>query len=566
MYCLKNFYQSKLRATTRTSCYIVFLFLLTLNICYSKNQSGIASAHPMATMAGINVLEKGGNAFDAAIAVASTLAVVEPFGSGIGGGGFFLFYKASEDKYTFIDARETAPAFSNSKMFNDDTGNYSRKKALDSPLSAAIPGLPAALGYIAEFYGRLDLTSSMAESINIAKKGFPVTERYRRMAGFRLECLNQFDKSSDIFLDKMKVPQIGFKIKQPELANTLSLISKDSSKFYNGRIAEDLVAGVIEGGGLWQLTDLSNYSIKERQPVVEDFNEIRLISAPPPSSGGLILIQALKILENFELPNFSQGDRVHLIVESMKKGFRDRAKFLGDPDFNNIDVDGLISTEYIERLRQEISINSASSSENIVETKTLEGDQTTHFSIIDHEGNIASVTLSINYPFGSCFVAGKTGVLLNNEMDDFSISPATPNAYGLVGLKPNSIEANKRPLSSMTPTILDSVTNTAVLGTPGGSRIISMVLLSILEYINGKTPDAWVSVPRYHHQFIPNKIQFEKGAFSAELRKALIKKGHELKEINRLYGNMQALLLEKEDGKVTVASDPRGEGASLVLE
>lgn len=566
MLCIKSFY----RLTTKIiKIYFISVTVLTFGIvglCYSQNQAGVASAHSKATNAGINILKVGGNAFDAAVAVASTLSVVEPFGSGIGGGGFFLLYLADTDKYVFIDAREMAPALSSGKMFNDVNGNYSRALALDSPLSSGIPGLPAALSHIAKFYGSLDLNVTMRESIEIAREGFRVSERYRRMAGFRLECLKSNREASKIFLSKLKVPPLNYLIKQPELAETLASISRDGSIFYTGKIAEEMVESVKQQGGIWSLDDLKNYVLKERKPIIEDIDGLRLVSAPPPSSGGIVLAQALKILENYELSNYKKSDRIHLIVEAMKKGYQDRAIYLGDPDFNNIDQKKLLSLEHIDALGRDISLNVASNTENFWEQHKIKGDQTTHFSIIDGKGNIASVTLSINYPFGSCFVAGNTGVLLNNEMDDFSVDSGTPNAYGLVGLKPNSIEPRKRPLSSMTPTIVDSKLSKAVLGTPGGSRIISMVLLSILEYRDGFKPDTWVSIPRYHHQFLPNKIQFEKGAFSFELKKQLIKKGHELKELNRLYGNMQAILLDKNSGKVWVASDPRGEGSALLLK
>ena len=545
---------------------IIILSLGTVGLCYSQNQAGVASAHPKATDAGLNILKMGGNSFDAAIAVASTLSVVEPFGSGIGGGGFFLLYLADADKYVFIDAREMAPALSNGEMFDDANGDYSRAKALDSPLAAAIPGLPAALSHIAKRYGKLDLDVTMRDSIRIAKDGFRVSERYRRMAGYRLECLKNNKEASNIFLSKLEVPPLDHLIIQPDLANTLSSISRDSSSFYSGKIAKEMVRSVNKNGGIWSKNDLKSYVLKERIPIIESIGGLRLVSAPPPSSGGIVLAQSLKILENYELSNFKKTDKVHLIVEALKKGYKDRAIYLGDPDFNKIDQKKLLSSDYINKLRREISLDVASASENLSEQGRAKGEQTTHFSIIDAAGNIASVTLSINYPFGSCFIAGNTGVLLNNEMDDFSVDAGTPNAYGLQGLKPNFIEPGKRPLSSMTPTIVEDKLSKAILGTPGGSRIISMVLLAILEYRKGLKPDSWVSVPRYHHQFLPNIVQLEKGAFNSKLKRQLLKKGHKLKELNRSYGNMQAILLEKKSGKIWVASDPRGEGSAILLE
>ena len=539
---------------------ILFLIGLNARAIEIPGVGAIASAHPLATDAGMEILGSGGNAFDAAVAVASTLAVVEPYSSGIGGGGFFLVYEKEKDSYSFIDARETAPDAARADMYLDSAGNFERLKSLNGPLAAAIPGLPAGLVHLSGNYGDKELTECFRMAIMLAEKGFSVGERYVRMAGFREKSF--MGEARKIFLGG-SLPLRGKKVIQKDLANTLRKIASDKAySFYHGDTGSLLVKGVQKNGGIWKKSDLASYSVLERKPVIGRYRDVKIISAPPPSSGGIVLLQALNILRNYDLNKLSRVDRVHLITEAMRRAYRDRADFLGDPEFTTIDIDKLVSKEHADELAKDLNPLKATPSASLKDLykKGQEGQDTTHFSILDKYGNRVAGTLSINYPFGASFVVPGTGVLLNNEMDDFSASPLAPNAYGLVGNHANSIQPRKRPLSSMTPTFLETKGKIGILGTPGGSRIISMVLLSTLDFVQGQKPRAWVSTERFHHQYLPDLLQFEKGAFPIALQDDLRKRGHKLKEINRKYGNMQAILWDKSERAIYVASDPRGEG------
>ena len=528
-------------------------------------KNAIASAHPRATEAGRLVLDSGGNAFDAAVAVAASLAVVEPYSSGIGGGGFFLLHVAEDVNDIFLDAREKAPKNASSDMYLDENGEFVRKRSLDGALAAAIPGLPAALAYIAEHYGELPLTESLAPAIQLARTGFEVGPRYRRMATFRAQSFADYPVGAGIFLKEGASPPVGYRVVQEDLARTLESIGSDSAQsFYHGLLASKLVKGVRNRGGIWTSSDLEDYTVKKRAPLVSDYNGIKIVSAPPPSSGGVALIQALNILERYPLRSFSLVDRTHLVIESMRLAYRDRADFLGDPDFVDVPVERLLEKDYARELARSLKVRQATPSAALPEIKFhKEGEDTTHYSILDAAGNRVAATLSINYPFGALLVPEDTGVLLNNEMDDFSARPLTPNAYGLVGAGANSIQAEKRPLSSMTPTFLENDDRLAIIGTPGGSRIISMVLIGALEFAQGNSVQDWVMAKRYHHQYLPDEVQFELGGFDSTTKLALAKRGHHLKEIGRNYGNMQAILWNKRQGVVDAASDPRGEGSAL---
>lgn len=315
------------------------------------------------------------------------------------------------------------------------------------------------------------------------------------------------------------------------------------------------------------MQDLAHYHVIEREPVVSKYKNLRIVSAPPPSSGGIVLAQILSILEKFDLDIIGDIERKHIIIEAMRRGYRDRAAYLGDPDFINIPEQRLLDKDYIEGLAISIDPQRATPSSVLgdIPVSQRAGTQTTHFSVIDEEGNRVSATLSINLPFGSGFVIPGTGVLLNNEMDDFSAKASVPNAYGLVSDQVNAIEAGKRPLSSMSPTFIETDARVGILGTPGGSRIISMVLLGILDFADGNLPNSWVSVPRYHHQYLPDEVQFEKGGLGFLQQRALEKRGHVLNEKDRRYGNMQAILWDKNNNKLFAASDPRGEGKAVVI-
>lgn len=526
----------------------------------------VASAHPVATAAGHQILDAGGNAFDAAIAVTATLAVVEPYGSGLGGGGFWLLHREHDGHQVMIDGREKAPQAAHRDMYLDDDGAVVKHLSRVGPLAAGIPGTPAALAHLAERYGRLPLAQSLAPAIEAARDGFEVNEHYRRMAKFRLDTLGQDPETAAIFLADAQLPPVGYVIKQPDLARTLDAIAqRGADGFYRGDVARKLVAGVQAADGLWTEADLERYNVVERAPIVGDYLGIRVVAASPPSSGGIALVTMLNILAGYELEPLSDIDRTHLIIEAMRRAYRDRAEYLGDPDVVAIPTERLIHPYYAAGLRAGIRQDQATPSAGLPGVQaTQAGEDTTHFSILDADGNRVAATLSINFPFGAAFTPPGTGVLLNNEMDDFSAKPGFANAYGLVGAEANAIAPGKRPLSSMTPTFLESDDGVAILGTPGGSRIITMVLLGALEFAAGKPPLDWVSRSRFHHQFLPDAVQFETDGLSAELQTGLAAKGHALKPLDRRYGNMQAVLWDRRRGEVSAASDPRGGGAAEV--
>lgn len=530
------------------------------------NQAAIASAHPLATSAGREVIDAGGNAFDAAIAVAAALAVVEPYSSGIGGGGFFLLHRAISDTDIFVDARERAPFAATEKLFLNDEGEVIPDKSLNGALAAGIPGTPAALVHLALSYGRLPLERTLAPAIKLARTGFPASAHYRTMAQFRLAVLAADPATAAIFLNERAVPAIGHVIRQPDLADTLQELARQGTAgFYAGEIADKLVAGVKAGGGIWSIEDLDQYRIVERNPIVGTYHDMQIVSAPPPSSGGIVLLEALNILETYDLANLPLALQRHLTIEAMRRAYRDRAEFLGDPDFYEVPTASLIAKSHAVEIGADIALDKATPSSALKPiAPPPQGDHTTHFSILDAEGNQVAATLSVNYPFGACYTPAGTGVLLNNEMDDFSPRPLTPNAYGLVGADANAIGPGKRPLSSMTPTFLITKDRIGILGTPGGSRIISMVLLGALEFYAGTEPATWVAQPRYHHQYLPDEVLYEPKAFSAEDQTALTQRGHTLRLSTRDYGNMQAIQWVLNTNQVSAASDPRGEGAAEV--
>lgn len=545
--------------------FIFTLLLLTTNLLHA-GEIGIATAHPMATDAGLQTLEKGGNAFDAAITVSAVLAVVEPYSSGIGGGGFWLLHDALHDEEVMLDGRETAPGKATADMYLDKEGNLIPKLSIDGALAAGIPGQPAALVWLARNKGNLKLKESLQAAIDIAKQGFPVDKHYQDMLSFRLDAIKQSPDAATIFLTDGEVPELGTLIKQPELAKTLELLAeKGNNGFYAGEVAEKLVNSVQEAGGIWTLDDLKNYKIKLRTPITVTYKDMRITSAALPSSGGIVMSEIFNILSGYPLDNLDQATRTHLIVEAMRRAYRDRAEYMGDEDFVTVPKNLLTSKAYATGLRQSIRRDKATPSDTLAPTWREEhkGTDTTHFSIMDADGNKVSATLSINYPFGSGFVATGTGVLLNDEMDDFSAKPGEPNVYGLVGNKANAIEPNKRMLSSMSPTFLETDKRMGIIGTPGGSRIITMVTLGALAFQQGKNADEIVNLPRFHHQYLPDQIQFETDAFDNNLQTALEKRGHTLEGKTTPWGNMHIVILDKTTGKVSAASDQRGIGKAI---
>ncbi|MEN1728544.1 MAG: gamma-glutamyltransferase, partial [Pseudomonadota bacterium] len=349
-------------------------------------------------------------------------------------------------------------------------------------------------------------------------------------------------------------------IRQPDLAAVLLRLGRDGhAGFYEGETARLLVEGARAEGGIWTLEDLANYQIVEREPIRLDYEGYELITAPPPSSGGIAIAQILNLIEPYDLPEMDQVQRIHLLSEAMRRAYRDRALYLGDPDFVEIPTRMLLSDDYAAGIRTGIRLDRATASSGLAGDPSLipESNNTTHFSLIDAEGNMVSATLTVNLPYGAAFTPPGTGVLLNNEMDDFSAAEGEPNAYGLIGFAANAIEANKRMLSSMSPTIVKGEDRTAILGTPGGSRIITMVLLGLLDFIDGNGPESWVNLPRFHHQYQPDRISVEPDWLEGGAIEALEALGHEVEVRERQWGNMHGVMWLHEGDALEAAHDPR---------
>lgn len=526
----------------------------------------VATAHPLATQAGLEILKAGGNAFDAAVAVSAVLAVVEPYSSGLGGGGFWLLYRNKDKTTVMLDGREKAPAKAHRNMYLDKYGKVVPGLSVNTVLGAGIPGEPAALVHLSKKYGKLPLSKVLAPAIKIARKGFRVDRVYYRMARFRAKELLKSKSAAKIFLVKGLVPDLGTLIKQKDLARTLRAIARKGHKgFYQGRVARKMVRSVRKAGGLWTLDDLKNYRVIERKPIVGNYGQYKITSAAPPSSGGVALVQMLNILQHYKLKKLSAWRRVHVIVEAMRRAYRDRAEYLGDTDFVKVPIARLTSKTYAKKLKRSIRWRATPSAKLKKIKVPVESHHTTHFSVIDAQGNRVAATLSINYPFGSGHVAKGTGVLLNDEMDDFSSKPGTPNAYGLVGAEANAVAAGKRPLSSMSPTFVESKDKLLIVGTPGGSRIITMVLLAILGHEEGLSVQQIVDRKRFHHQYLPDHIQAEPGAFTAKQRKYLTRYKHKIKQLTSDYGNMQLIIWNKKTNRLSAASDSRGVGQAKVV-
>ncbi|MDQ6953938.1 MAG: gamma-glutamyltransferase [Mariprofundaceae bacterium] len=518
----------------------------------------VVSAHPLATKAGIQVLQHGGNAFDAAAATALALGVVEPGSSGIGGGGFFLLYIAKDKRYVMLDARETAPKLA------DHGEIYQTQSSINGPQSAGVPGLLAGVDHLITKYGRISREISTSPAIQLARDGFHISPHLQAMIDWRKDVLN--DAAQGIFLQHGDTPNKQYLLRQAALADTLARFSKYGSKdFYHGETAGRLIADMRRDGGLIQSSDLANYQVIEREPVQFYFHGRHIVSAALPSSGGITMAETLGILQADDLATLSDADRTHLIIEAMKRAYKDRNQYLGDQDF--VHIPDLLEEKRLKTLRRSIDMHKAAPSEEMADFIEPMGNSvdTTHFSIIDHQGNMVSATLSINYGMGSGYVSPSTGILLNDEMDDFATQAGKPNAYGLVQGKANAIAPGKRMLSSMSPTFVMDKKRTFIVGTPGGSRIISMVLLASMAFINDqKDAQQWVNAPRFHHQFLPDIVQYEAGAFSPKLISELQQRGHQLQEI-RNYGNMQAILWNHQSGSLIGMSDHRGEGSAVEI-
>lgn len=546
----------------------VLALLASAAFAEGPGRAAIASPHADATEAARQVLQRGGNAFDAAIAISAALAVVEPYGSGLGGGGFFLLRESGQPaRYRFLDARERAPGAASAGMYLEN-GKVSANLSINGALAAAIPGLPYALAELAATHGKLPLRDSLAPAIRLANQGFSVDRLYRDRASMRLAALRENPESARLFLRDAQIPALGARIRQPELATTLqALADHGSDGFYRGSVARTLVEGVQQAGGLWTLDDLAGYRTAWREPLRYTLADQReLISSPPPSAGGVALAQSLAMLQRLPWQSAEPVQRSHYVVEVLRRAYRDRG-LLGDPDYVANPLNRLLGRQYLAHLADGIDVYQATPSTALPAAPAWrEGDHTTHFTVIDGAGNAVSATLSVNLPFGAAFTVPGSGVVLNNEMDDFAADPTGSNSYGLAGSRANAVAAGKRPLSSMSPSFIESPSQFASFGTPGGSRIPSMVLLSMLGFLEGRPVRDWPATPRYHHQYLPDVIEHEPGTFDDRQQQALRARGYALKDLQRSYGNQQVLYWDKRANTLEAASDPRGEGQASLLE
>jgi gamma-glutamyltranspeptidase/glutathione hydrolase len=539
--------------------------------------AAIASGHHLATEAGMEILAKGGNAFDAAVAVSSTLAVVEPISSGLGGGGFFLLHDAATGKDVMLDARETAPQSANEAAFLDRKGELDRDRSVNGPWSAGIPGLPAALVELSSKHGKLPLRTSLGPAIRIASEGFPVYARMAKGYASRREVMERYPGTREVYLRNGKPIAEGDVFRQPELAATMErLAAQGFDGFYRGQTGKALLAGVKQAGGRWTAEELAGYRVKLREPIVFNYRDWKITTASPPSSGGIALAAMLQILEGWDLKSMDEAHRTHLVVEAMRRAYRDRTFFLGDPDFVQIPQKVLTSKDYAQGLRATIHPEKATPSDLLSGNPTpLEDDETTHFSIIDRDGNRVGATQTVNLLYGSGLIPKGTGVLLNNEMDDFALKPGTPNAFGVMGYAANAPKPGKRMLSSMTPTFMESPDKVVVLGTPGGSRIITMVLLGILGYDDGLSAQQVAALPRYHHQWLPDEISAETGALSLDTIKQLQAMGHKIERpgdsaeggrgSSHVWGNLQTVEWDRRSNVLSGGSDPRNPVGSAAV-
>ncbi len=525
-------------------------------------QAAIASAQPLATAAGMQVLKEGGNAFDAAIAVSAALSVVEPYSSGLGGGGYYLLHVASDGHDVMVDGRETAPAAASHDMYLDKSGELKTSSVRRGALSAAIPGTPAALVDIAK-YARLPLAKDLAPAIALARDGFKVDKRFAAITAESMDTLTQLCRPGCPFLVNGQAPEAGTVLKQPMLATTLELMAtKGAAGFYSGEVAQAMVDAVHAVGGIWTLDDLKNYRAIERAPVSGDYRGYHIVTASPSASGGVVLLETLNILSGYPLADLDDATRAHLIIEAWRHAYRDRNQYIGDPDFVKVPVERLLSPDYAAGIRANISMDKAMPSDLLPPVlKQNEGIDTTHFSILDADGNMVAATQTVNFRYGSGILGGKSGVILNDEMDDFASKPGEANGFGLVQGEVNAVGPGKRPLSSMTPTFVEGPRGVAIVGTPGGSRITTMVTLAILDFIAGGSAEHMAALPRYHQQYLPDYVSYESGAFTDVELQALSKMGYSLRQVDRPYGNMNIVVWDSKKNSVEAATDPRDKDA-----
>ncbi|MFD1627168.1 gamma-glutamyltransferase [Azospirillum griseum] len=521
----------------------------------------VASEHRLATEVGLAILKRGGNAVDAAVGVGFALAVVLPNAGNVGGGGFMMLHEAKSGRDVAIDFREMAPARASRDMYLDAQGKVVADRSLYTHLAVGVPGTVAGLAHALAQHGTLPLAEVLAPAIRLAREGFEVSPQLAGLLEAEDDHLAKWEASRAIFFKGDRPLRAGERLVQTDLANSLELIAKDGPKaFYEGPIAEKIAAEMARHGGLITAEDLKGYKVVDREPVSGTYRGYTVKSMPPPSSGGTHIIQLLNILERYPLKENGSGSaqNIHVMAEAMKFAYADRAEYLGDPDFTKVPVKGLTARRYADELAAKIDPDKATPAKTIKpgQPQPYESDQTTHFSVADSQGNVVGVTYTLNLNFGSGIVAAGTGILLNNEMDDFSAKPGVPNAFGLVGGEANAVQAFKRPLSSMSPTIvLKDGKPWLVTGSPGGSRIITTTLETILDHIDfGMNPAEATAVPRVHHQWTPDELRVERG-ISPDTIRLLEQKGHKV-VVKQTMGRTQTIQI-RPDGLFLGASDPR---------
>jgi gamma-glutamyltranspeptidase / glutathione hydrolase len=539
----------------------------------------VASVHELASRAGVEMMQAGGNAVDAAVATGFALAVVHPQAGNLGGGGFMLI-RTTDGKARFIDFREKAPAAATASMYLDAQGNVIENASLVGYKAIAVPGSVAGMVYAEKKYGRLSLGQVMAPAIRLARDGFPLA--WEDAADLQDEFLAKFSASRRIFQRYGKYYRAGEVFVQPELAKTLERLVANPDEFYRGSMARELAAFVQKGGGLITVDDLAHYEVKEREPIHGTYRDYEIIGAPPPSSGGVALIETLNILEGYNLAKLGNrsASAIHLTVEAFRRAFFDRAEFLGDPDFAKIPVAQLVDKRYAAAWRDSLDPEHASASKDLRRptifseleqyarlhpqpAATQEAEHTTHYSVIDPEGNAVAVTTTLNEILGSRVTAEGLGFLLNDEMDDFTSKPGVPNAYGLIQGPANAIGPEKRPLSSMTPTIVVKDGKLfLVLGSPGGSRIITTVaniLMGVVDYI--LNVQEAVNAPRFHNQWMPDTTYVEPG-LSPDTMRILQKMGHAIEE-EPYWSDGECIAIDLKTGERLGASDGRNNGKAV---
>ncbi|MCP4502103.1 MAG: gamma-glutamyltransferase [Deltaproteobacteria bacterium] len=526
----------------------------------------VVSAHPKATSVGLRILKQGGNASDAAIATAFAIGVTEPYSAGIGGGGFLLHYNAKEKKTSSLDFRERAPLAASRDMYLNKKGQAVAERSTDGYMSIAVPGTVAGLFELHQKRGSLPWKTLLAPAIDLAQNGFVVDDLWEEMFDGRKELLTRFPATRAVFTHQGRPYRAGELLLQRDLAVTLQKIARQPRSFYEGDIAQKIVRDVQEHGGLLTLDDLKAYQPTWRAPLCGLYRGFTVCSMPPPSSGGVHLLQMLTLLEQEPMRKrgFHHVDSLHALIENMRSAYADRAEHLGDPAFHKVPTRGLLDDKYLSERRKNWSFEKARRSKRVLpgQPNSHESQDTSHLTVVDKDRNAVTLTFTVNYDFGSGVVAAGTGILLNDEMDDFSASPGVPNKYGLVGGKANAVAPAKIPLSSMSPTLVHKNGQLVMaLGAPGGSTIITTVLQVILNVVDHEmNAGAAISAPRLHHQWIPDVVRLEKFGFDPATKAALMKRGFSLME-REGWGNGN-LILVRDDGRLEGAPDPRGVGVA----